>query len=140
MMNFVNPEIVNVVENEKVNFGEYPTNGITFEELIKKIENHEEILQGTPIHFNMHDIMHDIMHENGSVYLQDEFIHIPTNTKIFVKYDDSEDAWSRTSIVIPSHNDSEAIWIADDVEDAWWKATHEEMLSGFELNAFVEWT
>lgn len=117
-------------------FGEYPTNGITFEELLKKIENHEEILQGTPIHFNMHDIMH----ENGSVYLQDEFIHIPTNTKIFVKYDDSEDTWSRTSIVLPGHNDSEAIWIADDVEDAWWKATHEEMLSGFELNAFVEWT
>ena len=136
MMNFVYPEIVNVVENEKVTFGEYPTNGITFEELLKKIENHEEILQGTPIYFNMHDIMH----ENGSVYLQDEFIHIPTNTKIFVKYDDSEDTWSRTFIVLPGHNDSEAIWIADDVEDAWWKATHEEMLSGFELNAFVEWT
>lgn len=136
MMNFVYPEIVNVVENEKVTFGEYPTEGITFDELLKKIENHEEILQGTPIHFNMHDIMH----ENGSVYLQDEFIHIPTNTKIFVKYDDSEDTWSRTFIVLPGHNDSEAIWIADDVEDAWWKATHEEMLSGFELNAFVEWT
>ena len=136
MINFVNPEIVNVVENEKVTFGEYPTEGITFDELLKKIENHEEILQGTPIHFNMHDIMH----ENSSVYLQDEFIHIPTNTKIFVKYDDSEDTWSRTSIVLPGHNDSEAIWIADDVEDAWWKATHEEMLSGFELNAFVEWT
>ena len=136
MMNFVYPEIVNVVENEKVTFGEYPTNGITFDELLKKIENHEEILQGTPIYFNMHDIMH----ENGSVYLQDEFIHIPTNTKIFVKYDDSEDTWSRTFIVLPGHNDSEAIWIADDVEDAWWKATHEEMLSGFELNAFVEWT
>ena len=66
MMNFVYPEIVNVVENEKVTFGEYPTNGITFDELLKKIENHEEILQGTPIHFNMHDIMH----ENGSAYLQ----------------------------------------------------------------------
>lgn len=136
MMNFVDPEIVNVVENEKVTFGDYPTNGITFDELLKKIENHEEIIQGTPIHFNMHDIMH----ENGSVYLQDEFIHIPTNTKIFVKYDDYEDGWSRTSIVLPGHNDSEAIWIADDVEDAWWKANHEEMLSGFELNAFVEWT
>ena len=79
MMNFVNPEIVNVVENEKVTFGEYPTNGITFEELLKKIENHEEILQGTPIHFNMHDIIL----ENNETYLQDEFIHIPTNTKIF---------------------------------------------------------
>ena len=135
MMNFVNPEIVNVVENEKVNFGEYPTNGITFEELLKKIENHEEILQGTHIYFNMHDIIL----ENNETYLEDEFIHIPTNTKIFVKYDDSEDNWSRTSIVLPGHNDSEAIWIADDVEDAWWKATHEEMLSGFELNAFVEW-
>ena len=105
MMNFVYAEIVNVVENERVTFGEYPTEGITFDELLKKIENHEEILQGTPIHFNMHDIMH----ENGSVYLQDEFIHIPTNTKIFVKYDDSEDTWSRTSIVLPGHNDSEAI-------------------------------
>ena len=136
MMNFVNPEIVNVVENEKVTFDEYPTNGITFEELLKKIENHEEILQGTPIYFNMHDIIL----ENNETYLQDEFIHIPTNTKIFVKFDDSEDNWSRTSIVLPGHNDSEAIWIADDVEDAWWKATHEEMLSGFELNAFVEWT
>ena len=136
MMNFVNPEIVNVVENEKVTFDEYPTNGITFEELLKKIENHEEILQGTPIYFNMHDIIF----ENNETYLQDEFIHIPTNTKIFVKFDDSEDNWSRTSIVLPGHNDSEAIWIADDVEDAWWKATHEEMLSGFELNAFVEWT
>lgn len=135
MMNFVNPEIVNVVENEKVTFGEYPTNGITFEEFLKKIENHEEILQGTPIHFNMHDIIL----ENNETYLQDEFIHIPTNTKIFVKFDDSEDNWSRTSIVLPGHNDSEAIWVADDVEDAWWKATHEEMLSGFELNAFVEW-
>ena len=124
MMNFVYSEIVNVVENEKVTFGEYPTEGITFEELLKKIENHEEILQGTPIHFNMHDIIL----ENNETYLQDEFIHIPTNTKIFVKYDDSEDTCS------------EAIWIADDVEDAWWKATHEEMLSGFELNAFVEWT
>ena len=136
MMNFVNPEIVNVVENEKVTFGEYPINGITFEELLKKIENHEEILQGTPIYFNMHDIIL----ENNETYLQDEFIHIPTNTKIFVKFDDSEDNWSRTSIVLPGHNDSEAIWIADDVEDAWWKAAHEEMLSGFELNAFVEWT
>ena len=136
MINFVNPEIVNVIENEKVTFGEYPTNGITFEELLKKIENHEEILQGTPIHFNMHDIIL----ENNETYLQDEFIHIPTNTKIFVKFDDSEDTWSRTSIVFPGHNDSEAIWIADDAEDAWWKATHEEMLSGFELNAFVEWT
>ena len=90
-MNFVYPEIVNVVENKKVTFSEYPNEGITFEEPLKKIENHEEILQGT-------------------------------------------------SIVLPWYNDSEAIWIADDVEDAWWKATHEEMLSGFELNAFVEWT
>ena len=134
MMNFVYPEIVNVVENEKVTFGEYPTNGITFDELLEKIENHEEILQGTPIHFNMHDIMH----ENGSVYLQDEFIHIPTNTKIFVKYDDSEDTWSRTSIVFLGHNYSEAIWIADDDNNIWWKAAHEEIFGGFELNAFVK--
>ena len=138
MMNFVNPETVNVVENEKVTFGEYPTNGITFDELLKKIENHEEILQGTPIHFNMHDIMCE---KFG--HLHDEFIHIPTNTKILVEYNGQMDSWSRTSIVLPGHNDSESIWIADDVEDAWWKAwwaPHEEMLSGFELNAFVELT
>ena len=138
MMNFVNPEIVNVVENEKVSFDEYPTNGITFDELLKKIENHEEILKGTPIHFNMHDIIC----ENFG-HLHDEFIHIPTNTKILVEYNGQMDSWSRTSIVLPGHNDSESIWIADDVEDAWWKAwwaPHEEMLSGFELNAFVELT
>lgn len=73
MVNFVNPEIVNVVENEKVTFGEYPTEGITFDELLKKIENHEEILQGTPIHFNMHDIMHEmvlfIFRMNSSIFL-----------------------------------------------------------------------
>lgn len=136
MMYFVNPEIVNVVENEKVSFGEYPTDGITFDELLKKIENHEKILQGTPIHFNMHDIMH----ENGCDYLHDKFIHIPTNTKILVEYDEQLDGWTRNSIVLPGHNDSEAIWIADDVEDVWWKAAHEEMFTGFELNAFVEWS
>lgn len=135
MMYFVNPEIVNVVENKKVAFCEYSTNGITFDELLKKIENHEKIFQGTPIHFNMHDIICD-----KSDYPHDEFIHIPTNTKILVEYNEQMDSWSRTSIVLLGHNDSEAIWIADDVEDAWWKATHEEMLSGFELNAFVEYS
>lgn len=135
MMNFVNPEIVNVVENEKVTFGEYPTNGITFEELLKKIENHEEILQGTPIHFNMHDIIC----ENFD-YLHDEFIHIPTNTKILVEYNEQMDSWSRTSIVLQGHNDSKAIWIANDDNNIWWKAAHEEVFGGFELNAFVEWS
>ena len=135
MMNFVYPEIVNVVENEKVAFGEYPTNGITFEELLKKIENHEEILQGTPIHFNMHDIIC----ENFD-YLHDEFIHIPTNTKILVEYNEQMDSWSRTSIVLQGHNDSKAIWIANDDNNIWWKAAHEEVFGGFELNAFVEWS
>ena len=136
MMYFVDPEIVNVVENQKVTFGEYPTEGIAFEELLKKIENHEEILQGTPIHFNIHDIMC----ENECDYLHDEFIHIPTNTRILVEYDEQMDDWTRTSIVLPGHNDSEAIWIADDVEDVWRKAAHEEMFTEFELNAFVEWS
>ena len=135
MMNFVNPEIVNVVENEKVTFGEYPTEGITFEELLKKIENNEEILQGTPIHFNMHDIIC----ENFD-YLHDEFIHIPTNTKILVEYNEQMDSWSHTSIVIQGHNDSKAIWVADDDNNIWRKAAHEEVFGGFELNAFVEWT
>ena len=135
MMNFVYPEIVNVVENEKVTFGEYPTEGITFDELLKKIENHEEILQGTPIHFNMHDIIC----ENFD-YLHDEFIHIPTNTKILVEYNEQMDSWSRTSIVLQGHNDSKAIWIANDDNNIWWKAAHEEVFGGFELNAFVEWS
>lgn len=135
MMNFVNPEIVNVVENEKVSFDGYPTYGITFDELLKKIENHEKILQGTPIHFNMHDIMCEKFD-----YLHDEFIHIPTNTKILVEYNEQMDSWSCTSIVFPGHNDSEAIWIADDDNNIWWKAAHEEVFGGFELNAFVKWS
>lgn len=132
MMNFVNPNLVNVIENREVEFGNYPDDKLTLDEFIKKIENKDPILQGTTVYFNMHDIILD----NDTAYFHDEFVHIPTNTKIFVEYDEEDDTWSRTSILIPNH--SEKIWIGDDCEDCWWKAQHE--VTGFEMKVFVEWT
>lgn len=134
-MNY-NTKQINLVKNSEVENGNYPEDKLTFDELLNKIKNHEEIKQGTSVYFDMHDIEHF----NGSVYLHDEFIHIPTNTKILVDYDEEYDTWSNTSILLPGMQENEAIWIGDDVEDCWYKASHADVTTGFEMNVFVEWT
>lgn len=134
-MYYVNPELVNVVENPEVSFGNYPEDKLTLDELINKVKNKEPIKQGTEVHFDMHDIIRD---DRDNAYLHETYIHIPTNTRIRVEYDDCMDEWTRTSLLLPGY--SEEIWIGDDIEDCWWNATHGECTLGFKMNAFVEWT
>ena len=134
-MYYVNPELVNVVENPEVSFGNYPEDKLTLDELINKVKNKEPIKQGTEVHFDMHDIIRD---DRDNAYLHETYIHIPTNTRICVEYDDCMDEWTRTSLLLPGY--SEEIWIGDDIEDCWWNATHGECTSGFKMNTFVEWT
>ena len=110
-------------------------NTITFDELIKKVKNHEHVDKGTLIHFGMHDIIRDT---NVNVFMHEEFIHIPTNTRILVDYDELLEQWSRTSIILPGMNENQAIWIGDDEEDCWFKATHEDVTCSFDIEAFVE--
>ena len=108
-------------------------NTITFDEFIKKIKNHEHVDEGILIHFDMHDIIRDT---NVNVFMHEEFIHIPTNVRILVDFDEMLDTWSRTHIIIPGN--SEEIWIGDDEEDCWFKATHEDVTCSFDIEAFVE--
>jgi len=109
-------------------------NKMTLDEFINKIKNHENVKQGTSVYFNMHDIIK----EKTDWYTHDEFTHIPTNTKIIVEYDETLECWSRTSLLLPGMQKSEAIWIGDDEEDCWWKAQHD--VTGFEMKVFVELT
>lgn len=105
-------------------------NKLTLDEFIEKIKNHEKVEEGTSVYFNMHDISK----ENTSCFMSDEFLHIPTNTRIIVEYDELLECWSQTWLILPGHDDK--IWIGDDEEDCWWKAKHD--VTGFEMKVFVE--
>ena len=133
-MYYINHELVNVVELDpfEIESGNFPDEMITIDELIDRIKNKKPIKQGIKIHFNMYDIIYDV---NSHIFMHDTFIHIPTNTKIFVEYDENW-GWERTFLLIPNY--SEKIWIGDNNEDCWWDATHNEGSYSFEMKSFIE--
>lgn len=108
---------------------EYPDIHISLDELIEKIKKNEEVEQGTYVYFAGKDIMYL---EDESTYNDNVYLHIPTNTKIRVKYDEMFPEWTRTSLMIPGID--EEIWIGDDDNDCWFNFDERD----FELNLGIE--
>lgn len=108
-------------------------NSITMTELVENLKNGQTVTQGTKVFINMHDLI-----KIDEEYTTNIFEHIPTGTKVIVKYEDDTD-WSRISIVLPGYNDSEAIWIGDEIEGNWLNATIPNgSICAFEMELFEE--
>ena len=125
-------ELKNII-NHPFDYPEDKLPHITLEELINNIKNNAQIEAGTFVHISLHDLTKESVSWNCETY-----VHIPTNTKVTVEYDEQLDGFSRTTITIPGINGT--FWIGDDIDDNWYNMTTPNVnINAFELKSFQEY-